>query len=383
MTPIPRFFQNPGGSFFLFGPRGTGKSTWLRQHLQADVWLDLLDPELAQRLAARPGRLRELVEGHRRAQTVVLDEVQRVPELLSLVHQMLEEKKGRRFILTGSSARKLKRTGVDLLAGRAALRHMHPFLAAELGSRFELARAVREGMLPLVVDSDNPQEVLRAYTALYLREEVQQEGLVRNLGSFARFLEAISLSHASQLNLAEVARECEVSRTTVDGYLQVIEDLLLSFRLSVFTRRARRQLVSHAKFYWFDAGVYQSLRPRGPLDSASEMAGAALEGLVAQHLRAWIDLSGSSATLSFWRTRAGNEVDFVIYGSDGFWALEVKHGRAVHPSDLSGLKAFRQDYPEAEILLLYGGPDRVRISDVLCIPAGEFLRELRPGAWPA
>ncbi|GMU51861.1 MAG: hypothetical protein AMXMBFR33_10070 [Candidatus Xenobia bacterium] len=343
------------------------------------MWLDLLDPELAQRLSARPGRLREILAGHSGAETVVIDEVQKVPELLSLVHQILEEKTGTRFVLTGSSARKLKRSGVDLLAGRAALRSMHPFMAAELGASFELSTALRQGLLPLVVDAPDPREVLRGYASLYLREEVQQEGLVRNLGGFARFLEAISLSHASLLNLSEVARECEVSRTTVEGYLQVVEDLLLSFRLGVFTRRARRQLVSHSKFYWFDAGVFQSLRPRGPLDSEQELGGAALEGLVAQHLRAWNDLSGGESSLSFWRTRAGNEVDFVLYGPSGFWAIEVKQGRAVHPSDLSGLRAFRQDYPEAEALLLYGGQDRQRVQDVLCLPVGDFLSGLRPG----
>lgn len=380
MATLGRFFRAPAGSFFLFGPRGTGKSTWLRQHLADDaLWLDLLDPETATRLSAHPNRLRELLDARPEVRMVVIDEVQRVPEVLSLVHLLMEQRKALRFALTGSSARKLKRTGVDLLAGRAVVARMHPFMAAEMGERFDLSRALTLGLVPLVVDSADPRKTLAGYTSLYLREEVSQEGLVRNMGSFTRFLEAICLSHGSLLNVSQVARECEVSRKTVEGYVEILEDLLLSFRLPVFTRRARRQLVGHPKFYFFDAGVFQAMRPRGPLDSPSELAGAALEGLVAQHLRAWLDLSGSECSLSFWRTRAGTEVDFVVYGPDTFHALEVKSGPVLHPKDLAGLKAFRDDYPEASALLVYGGQDRVRVSGILCLPAEEFLRELRPG----
>lgn len=380
MATLGRFFQDPGLSFFLFGPRGTGKSTWLRQRFPDALWVDLLDPETARRMDSRPSRLRELIAVREGLDTVVIDEVQRVPELLSSVHQLIEERRGLRFVLTGSSARKLKRSGVDLLAGRAVLRRMHPFMAAELGDRFELSAALTLGLVPLVLDSPNPAATLAGYASLYLREEVMQEGLVRNIGSFTRFLEAISLSHACVLNLSGVARECEVSRKTVEGYVAILEDLLLSFRLPVFSRRAGRQLVSHPKFYFFDAGVFSSLRPRGPLDSGPEVGGAALEGLVAQHLRAWLDLSGSESQLAFWRTRAGNEVDFVLYGPEGFFALEVKSRAAIQPQDLSGLKAFHAEYPEATPLLLYGGSERLRLGGVTCLPVDRFLRDLRPGS---
>ncbi len=202
--------------------------------------------------------------------------------------------------------------------------------------------------MPLIWDSDQPGEALKAYTGLYLREEVQMEGLVRQVGQFARFLEAVSFSQAAVLNLAAVARECQVSRKTVEGYLGILQDLLLSFQVPVFTKRAQRHLVSHPKFYWFDAGVFVATRPAGPLDRPEEIAGAALEGLIAQHLRAWIDYTGSDFSLSFWRTKAGSEVDFVVYGRDGFWAVEVKHTGEIRPADLRGLRAFREDYPEAE-----------------------------------
>jgi predicted AAA+ superfamily ATPase len=188
----------------------------------------------------------------------------------------------------------------------------------------------------------------------------------------------MSFSHAQSLNLANVARECEVKRKTVSGYLEVLEDLLLSFRLPVFTRRARREPVAHPKFYFFDAGVFASLRPKGPLDRPHEIAGPSLEGLVAQHLRAWASYSGRDVDLFHSRTRSGSEVDFVVYGKDGFWALEVKNGRDVHREDLRSLKAFRQDYPECEAVFLYRGSEQRRIDDIACIPVDAFLRSLQP-----
>jgi predicted AAA+ superfamily ATPase len=381
MTTIRRFFQAPGSSFFLLGPRGTGKSTWLRERFPDAVWIDLLMPEEHREYAARPERLRERLAASPRAEVVVIDEIQKVPELLDVVHGLIESlRPPPRFVLTGSSARKLRRGGVNLLAGRALLRHLHPFLACELGAdRFDLARALRLGMLPLVWSADEPEDVLTAYIGLYLREEVQLEGIVRNLGDFSRFLEAISFSHAAVLNLSDVARDCQVSRTTVEGYLGVLEDLLLAMRLPVFTRRARRQLVARPKLYWFDAGVFASIRPTGPLDRAPEIGGAALEGLVAQHLRAWIDYSGSKHQLAYWRTRSGSEVDFIVYGPAGFWAIEVKHAITVRPRDLRSLRAFGEDYPEAQLRLLYRGREPLEISGVRCLPCESYLVQVVPG----
>jgi predicted AAA+ superfamily ATPase len=374
----PRFFTLPEQSFFLFGPRGTGKSTWLRQVVPEALVLDLLEPALERELSARPERLRERVLGAPGRSTVVLDEIQRVPALLSVVHQLIESDARRRFILTGSSARKLRRGGVDLLAGRALNRSLHPFMAAELDS-FRLDEALRYGLLPLVLAAPNPPDVLGAYASLYLDQEVKLEGWVRDAGTFARFLEAISFSHGAVLNIANVARECEVQRRTVATYVEVLEDLLLAFRLPVFTRRAQRDTSAHPKLYLFDAGVFRSLRPRGPLDRTEEIEGAALEGLVAQHLRAWIAYSGTATQLSFWRTRSGVEVDFVVYGEDGFWALQVQNSADVRPRDLQALRTFLDDYPEATAVLLYRGQDRLLIDRIWCLPVEEFLRTLRPG----
>lgn len=376
MATMRRFLRDPAGSFFLFGPRGTGKSTWLNVTLPNAIRVDLLDPESQRLYQARPERLRELVAGHPEARDVVVDEIQKAPGLLDVAHQLVETDRQRRFILTGSSARKLRRGAANLLAGRLVQAEMHPFMAAELGDAFSLPRALNIGLVPLVWSAADPEATLRAYAALYLREEVQAEALVRNIGAFSRFLEAISFSHGSLLNLAEVARECQVGRKTVEGYLAILEDLLLSFRVPVFTRRAKRHLVAHDKFYYFDAGVYRSLRPAGPLDRPEEIEGLALEGLIAQHLRTWIAYRNAGEQLFYWRTKTGSEVDFVVYGPGTFAAWEVKRAARVHEGDLRALKAFREDYPEAEVALLYLGQDQLEIEGIPVIPCGMFLEQL-------
>lgn len=255
---------------------------------------------------------------------------------------------------------------------------MNPFVAAEMGSLFSLKRALEIGMLPLAWDNTSPESVLTTYTALYLKEEIQAEGLVRNIGDFARFLEVMSFSHGSLLNLNNIASECNVSRSTVSNYLQILEDMLLAYTLNVFTKRAKRALTSHPKFYLFDIGVFQALRPKGPLDRPEEIHGAALEGLVAQHLKAWIDDQQADYELTFWRTRGGSEVDFVLYGKNCFIAVEVKNGDMVSRSDLSGLKAFKEDYPEAKPFLLYRGHRRLIQDEISCVPVEEFLLNILP-----
>ena len=340
--------------------------------------VNLLKPEVHREMLARPERLRELVAGTAAGTPVVLDEVQRVPDLLTVVHDLLESDDRRQFALTGSSARKLRRGGPDLLAGRAVMRTLHPFMAAELDD-FSLDAALLHGLLPLVTMSGDPADVLAAYASLYLEQEVKAEGLARNVGNFARFLEVVSFSHGALLNVSNVARESQISRKTVEGFLEVLTDLLLAWQLPVFTKRAQRATVSHSKFYLFDAGVFRSLRPRGPLDRASEIDGAALEGLVAQHLRAWIAYSNETFDLCYWRTRSGVEVDFIVYGASGFWAIEVKNAASVRSDDLRSLRAFVADYPECEPILVYRGAEQLEIGGIRCIPAHDFLRGMRPG----
>lgn len=380
MSYVKRLFKIPKQSFFLFGPRGTGKSTYLKKHFINAIWIDLLKPEDLRYYKAFPERLRETLLANPEKKVVIIDEVQKAPELLDVVHSYIEEKKNVLFVLTGSSSRKLKRAGVNLLAGRAILKNFHPFIASELKEKFSLDLALERGLLPLVWDSKDPKKVLETYAALYLKEEVQEEGLVRNVGNFARFLEIISFSHASILNTTNIARECFINRTTVENYIQILKDLLLGFTIDIFNKREKRTLSSHPKFYLFDAGVYNYFRPMGALDNPLIIKGAALEGLIAQHLRAWIDFQEEEYKLYFWRTRSGLEVDFIIYGKDYFFALEVKNNSHISSKDIRGLKAFKTDYPEVEPILLFRGKEKIIYKGIKCIPIEEFLLNLLPNS---
>ncbi|OGT69053.1 MAG: ATPase [Gammaproteobacteria bacterium RIFCSPHIGHO2_12_FULL_45_9] len=378
MEVAVRFFLPPGESFFLFGPRGTGKSTLLKSTYPKCMLIDLLEPDLLQQYRARPMRLKELVLANPSQSPFIIDEVQKVPELLSVVHQLIEMKRGWQFILTGSSSRKLKRTGVDLLAGRAQLKHLHPFMASEIAGSFDLTRQLKLGMLPLIVNAENPTASLKAYIALYIREEVQMEGIIRKVEQLSRFLEAMSFSQAAQINYANIARDCGVSGKTVENYVYILEDLLLSFKLPIFDKLAKRHLTAHPKFYFFDVGVFRSLRPMGPLDNPEAIEGQALETLLAAHLRAWLDYSDQDGKLYFWRTKSGLEVDFIIYGEIGFYAIELKRNAQVKIPDLRGLLEFKADYPESTPLFLYGGTERLLVEGVLCLPLTEFLLHLKP-----
>ena len=379
-----RFITQSSGSFFLFGPRGTGKSTWLEAALPEAYTVNLLLADVRRQLTGNPERLHSIVAEHPDKSVFVIDEIQRVPDLLDSVHDIMEKSPHLKFVLTGSSARKLKRAGkdTDMLGGRAVKRTCHPFMAAEMGMDFNLADALRLGMIPLVryPRNNTSEEVLGTYLDVYLQEEIVNEGLVRKLDDFARFLEMASFSHGAILSMSDIAREAEVKRSTVDGYFSILESLMVAYRLPVFTKRARRQLVGHDKFYLFDAGVYRTLRPKGPLDRPEEIDGAALEGLVHQHLRAWLDYSLVRGGLYFWRTRAGTEVDFVVYTDNGFWAIEVKNAKKVSGGDFSGLKAFHEDYPEAKTILLYRGEESKVQDGTMVLPVEKFLQRLRPGA---
>ncbi len=364
--------------YFLFGPRGTGKSTWLQRHYGDAVWIDLLDPLQFRSYESRPERLESILAAANLSSVVVIDEIQRVPELLSVVHKAIEQRSDLQFVLTGSSARKLKATGVNLLGGRAATMKMNPFMASELGDDFDLAESLSLGMVPVVRGATEPRQSLNGYIDVYLRQEIQAEAMVRRIDSFTRFLESISFSQGAVLNLSDVARDCQVKRSTVTGFVQILEDLLIADVLPVFSKRAKRNLVSHNKFYFFDCGVFRSLRPAGPLDSPAEIDGAALETLVYQHLQAWVSYSDVPSKLYFWRTQAGSEVDFIVYGEAGFFAIEVKNAATVRPKDVRALRTFREDYPDAKPLLLYRGKERMNVRGVDCVSVESFLKKLKP-----
>lgn len=361
-------------SFFLFGPRGTGKTTWVRRTFPRAVYIDLLEAELYTQLMANPQRLESLVpSGHR--DWVVIDEIQRIPDLLPEVHRLIEIH-GYKFALTGSSARKLRRGGVNLLGGRARTLAMHPFSASELGRDFNLEHSLRFGQLPTVYSDPEPDKYLASYVKTYLEEEVRQEGLTRSLGAFTRFLEAASFSQGAVLNISEVARECAVERKVVENYFGILEDLLIGYRLPVFSKRAKRRLVAHPKFYYFDAGVYRTLRPKGPLDLPEEIDGAACETLLFQELLTINDALDLGYKVFYWRSASHQEVDFILYGAKGIFAFEVKRTARVAGILMRGLRAFLKDYPMAKAYFLYGGRRRLREGPIDIVPIPTALQEL-------
>jgi predicted AAA+ superfamily ATPase len=358
-------------NFFLFGPRGTGKSTLLRNVFPDAIFFDLLDLGLYSELLAHPQRL-EALSLPRMPARIVIDEIQRIPALLDEVHRLIERRRWR-FALTGSSARKLRRGGVNLLAGRARTLAMHPLTAAELGDRFDLRHSVRYGQLPSVYVESDPRQYLSSYVGTYLREEVQAEALTRNLDAFSRFLVTASFSQASVLSMSNVARDTGLPRKTVEGYFGLLDDLLISVKLPVFTRRAKRAMTAHPKFYFFDAGVYRTIRPAGPLDSPEDIDGPAVETLVLEEIRAANDNHDLGYSLFYWRTRDQKEVDFVLYGERGLVAIEVKRSTYFRERDTADLRLFAADYPAARCLLLYGGEREYVVDGIRVLPIASAL----------
>jgi len=361
-------------SCFLFGPRGTGKTQFVRAVFKNAYYIDLLESDQFVDLFSDPSLLEELIL-EKNKKWVIIDEVQKIPALLNEVHRLIEQKKYR-FVLTGSSARQLRKKGVNLLAGRALTYSMYPLTATEMGKRFRLDRALLYGMLPTVHVESFPKKYLESYVKTYLREEVLHEGITRNLGAFHRFLVAASFSQGAMLNINDVARECGIDRKTVSGYFDILEDLLLSTRLPSFTKRAKRKLVSHPKFYFFDVGVYRTIRPKGPLDSPEEIEGCALETLFFQHLKAINDYFEFGFELFYWRTQSGIEVDFIAYGEKGIFAFEIKRGARHKSADMKGLHEFKKSYPMAKLFLVNGSKRSSKEGDVQIVPFEKALHSL-------
>lgn len=369
-----RVNKNTVPSLFLFGPRGTGKTQWVQEHFPEALYIDLLKGEDYLSLQANPSRLEEMVLNSK-SDWIVIDEVQKIPALLDEVHRLIEKYR-KHFVLTGSSSRKLMRGGANLLAGRAYLYHMHPLTAIEIGKEFDLTRALTTGLLPLAYLKPKSNAFLNVYIKTYLKEEVIQEGLVRNIGAFSRFIEIASFSQGCQLNLNEIARETFVSRRVVETYFDILEDLLIAIRIPCFTKRAKREMVQHPKFYYFDAGVFQKIRPKGPLDTPEEIGGATFETLFLQNLRAIIDYFDLDLKIHFWRTRSNLEIDFIVYGENGLFAFELKSRRTMSKKDLSTLKIFKEDYPIAHCYLIYAGEQCELHGDIRVLSMREALFQL-------
>lgn len=348
------------------GPRGSGKSTWLRSIFPYAHVVDLLSEEKYQQLLGNPGLFANELRAIPSHRWVIIDEIQRLPGLLNEVHRFIEEK-GLHFVLCGSSARKLKRAGVNLLAGRALHRSMHPFVPEELGAEFGLDDALRYGLLPIVWDSTEKAETLSAYAQLYLKEEIQAEGMVRNLPGFARFLPISAIFHGQTINVSNIAREAGVARTTVAGYLDILEETLLCFRVPAYEAKLRVRERKHSKWYWCDPGIVRTMK-RVTGNVAPEESGALFEGMVAQLIRAYKDYKGICDDIYYWSTPgpSGPEVDFLLVRDRELVAIEAKSGKTFTEgwckglraiSKLKGLKRKMIVYPRGSILRTQDGID--------------------------
>ena len=373
----------PSRSFFLFGPRSTGKSTWLRSNFEEATWFNLLNQTELIQLMREPQRLSEQIAVLPNGAWVVIDEVQRLPQLLDAVHDSLARRpKGPRFALTGSSARKLRRGQANLLAGRAITRNFFPLVASELEYAVAADDILRFGCLPMVQDEPDERaryELLEAYVATYLAEEIRAEALVKNLASFTRFLEVAALMNGQVTNVAGIARDAGVARPTVQGYVEVLVDTLIGSWLPAFRPRARVKESAHPKFYFFDSGVTRSLlrRLREPLDSAER--GPLLETYVLHELRAYINDAGCGGELTYWRTPSGLEVDFIWSNGSKQVAIEAKASQRWRSSESAGLQALVADQPKTRPVAVYLGKERLKSDGVDVYPLMGFARALSDG----
>jgi predicted AAA+ superfamily ATPase len=386
--PIPRFLQRPGRSFFLFGPRGTGKSTWLKQVLADAVRFDLLDASLFLELSRDPHRIEAMIGNLTTGGWVVLDEIQKIPALLDEVHRLMESRRWR-FALCGSSARKLRRGGANLLAGRALTLSMESFSAAELGEDFNLEVALDWGLLPFVHNEpDAAADILSAYVSTYLKEELQAEGLIRNVPPFVRFLSVAGQLNGQVVNAQNIAREAAVARSTVDTYFAVLSDTLVGHILPAWRPGLKVREAAQPKFYWFDPGVARAAAGllRDPSDRTWQ--GASLETLIYHELRVYNEISRKDRRISYYRTPAGVEVDFIVETAGRrvgrlprVAAIEVKRAERW---DRSWEKPLRSLAESGGVKVdrkvgIYCGSRSYNFDDLQVWPVAEFVKALYAG----
>lgn len=359
-------------SIFLFGARQTGKSTILRQQFPKSIYIDLLDTEMKARFARRPVLLYEMLSDKPEDTLVIIDEIPEVPELLNEVHRLISER-NLLFVLCGSSARKLKRKGKNTLGGRALPIYLYPFVSAEV-SDLDIDRAVNYGMLPPHYLAKNPNRMLSAYIQVYLKEEIKEEALVRNLDSFQRFLEAAALTNGEIINNNNIAQDCGVSATTVSSYFDILEDTLIGYRIPAYRKVMKRRIIQAPRFYYFDVGVANYLLHRKDLVRGTDEYGHAFEHLVVQEIYAWLHYSHSDEEMTYWRTYTGIEVDVVI--GDARVAIEIKSAEEVKNKHLKGLKAFGEEYPDSRRIIVSFDRINRKIGDIECMYIKDFLKTL-------
>lgn len=372
-------------SVFLFGPRQTGKTTWLKGTYSDALYINLLSTSVFNDYLTKNGALESDIALHLRKQRashlVIIDEVQKLPSLLNDVHDQIEKNKSLRFILTGSSARKLKREGANLLGGRASWRHFLPLVYPEIKSQLQthadLERRLTIGALPSIYDSSAPQDDLLDYAQLYLNEEIKAEGLVRNYEAFHRFLLTAALVNAKQLNFTQVGNDAQVPPRTIQDYFQILEDTLVGFLLPAFTETPSRKATTTAKFYFFDTGVVNVLLDRSKISSGTSDFGDLFEHFVVSEVRAYQQYRSPRSKLFYWRSLSKQEVDLVIKTKEKMIALEIKAKQNVSEKEYRAIHAFAEDYPQAKKLVVtLASRPFIDSNGVEILPIFEFLERL-------
>ena len=360
------------GSIFLFGARQTGKTTALLMQFPNAIYIDLLDTDIKNRYMRRPAILYELLQDKPEQTLVIIDEIAEVPELLNEVHRLIV-RCNHIFILCGSSARKLKRKGRNTLGGRALPVYMYPLVGAEIPD-FDIDHAVCYGMVPSHYLAKNPSRRLAAYIDIYLKEEIKEEALVRNLSVFQRFLEVAALTDGEIVNNNNIAQDCGISAVTVSAYFDILVDTLIGYRIPAFRKVMKRRLVQAPKFYYFDIGVANHLLHRKDMVRGSADYGHAFEHLVIQELYAWLHYTHSEEELFYWRTYTGLEVDAVI--GDARVAIEIKSVEEVMNKHLKGLKAFGEEYPQSRRIIVSLDMFNRRMGEIECVYVLDFFKRL-------
>ena len=373
----PRLLATPRQSIFLFGPRGTGKSTWIRARFPDTTTYDLLDTSETLRLIREPGALHRELVGLPPESWVVIDEVQKVPALLDEVHRLMETRR-LRFVLSGSSARKIRHGAANLLAGRAITTSMFPLVSAERDFQLDLQHSLRYGSLPMAVTGQDPASYLRSYTETYLDQEIRAEALTRNLGSFSRFLEIAARQNGQVTNTSAISRDAGVSRNTVQNHFEILVDTLIGFWLPAWKLKSATKQVQQSKFFFFDPGVARALTGRQAYPPTPEELGPLLETLVMQELRAFLSYTGRNYPLYFWRTYDAAEVDVLFETQEGFVAIEIKSSKRWDKRFNRGLRRLRSELgpDRTKCFGLYLGERSALWDDVQVLPVLEFLRLL-------
>jgi predicted AAA+ superfamily ATPase len=362
-------------SIFFFGARQTGKTTLLKQLFPSARYYDLLKSNEFERLSRAPYLLREELQDCPENELIIIDEIQKLPVLLDEVHWLIVNC-GLRFVLTGSSARKLRRGGVNLLGGRALVNYFYPLVSAELED-FDIDRALNNGMIPRHYLIENAQKRLAGYVGVYLQTEIVQEALVRNLPSFNRFLEAAALTSGEMVVYSNIAADCGVSTVTVKAYFEILKDTLFGYFVPAYTKVIKRKLIQAPKFYLFDIGIVNHLLRRGRLRQGSPEYGHAFEHFIIQELIAYLGYHGKKDDLSYWRTSTGVEIDAVL--GDAKVGIEIKSSTEVKPHQLKGLMSFGGDYPHARLIIVSFDINRRRKDNIEILPYKDFLKDLWAG----